>query len=193
MGKDEWLIAFAPITVLTTGGFVAVNFFRNRQSTGDLDYLLEPQWAYDNDVKGPLQRAVMRAARHLSFVEDWANEEMALFTPKTRREHLFQEAERQNVVLWESTHLRVLAAPWQWSVERKLRRINNNKHHPKRGSDIEDVLTLLKHMKAQRGGPLNREHIRTSSICSVELPPDYATMDEITAAYRNKYQEEVFQ
>lgn len=110
MGKDEWLIAFAPITVLTTGGFVAVNFFRNRQSTADLDYLLEPQWAYDEDVKKPVQRAVLRAARHLSFVEDWANEEMALFTPKSAG-HICFRRQRDRTSCFGRAHIYAFSPP----------------------------------------------------------------------------------
>lgn len=192
MGKDDWLIAFAPITLISTGGFLATNFFRNRESTGDIDYLLEPQWAHDNDIKKPLQNAITRAARHLGFIDDWVNEELAFFVPDQFRQLLFEKAEEQNIVLWEGTHLRVLAVPLDWALERKLRRIHNSKRHAKRPSDIADVLAIMKHLRTQNDGPLDREHIRTLNICSFETPPDQATMNEIAAAYREKYNEEAF-
>ena len=37
MGENPWLIAFAPIRLITAGGFVAVSYLKNRESTGDLD------------------------------------------------------------------------------------------------------------------------------------------------------------
>lgn len=192
MGKDQWLIAFAPITLLSAGGFLAVNFLRNRKSTGDLDYLLEPQWAHDNDIKGPLHTAMVKAARQAGLTEDWANEEMAFFVPDGSRKRLFEEAEKQNIVLWEGTNLRVLAVPLEWALERKLRRIYHQMQHIKRETDMDDALALLKHLRLQNRRPLDRERIRTLSICSKERPPDDATMREIAAAYREKYKEHVF-
>ncbi|CAI7668931.1 unnamed protein product [Penicillium pancosmium] len=192
MGQDDWLIAFAPITLISTGGFLATNFFHNRESTGDIDYLLEPQWAHDNDIKKPLRDAMTRAARHLGFIDDWLNDEVAFFVPDNHRELLFEKAEEQNIVLWEGANLRVLAVPLEWALERKLRRIHNSRRHIKRGSDISDVVAMLKHLRTQAGGPLNREYVRTMSICSFEMPPDKHTMNEIAAAYRDKYNEEAF-
>lgn len=192
MGQDDWLIAFAPITLISTGGFLATNFFHNRESTGDIDYLLEPQWAHDNDIKKPLRKAMTRAARHLGFIDDWLNDEVAFFVPDNHRELLFEKAEEQNIVLWEGANLRVLAVPLEWALERKLRRIHNSRRHIKRGSDISDVVAMLKHLRTKADGPLNRENVRTMSICSFEMPPDKHTMNEIAAAYRNKYNEEAF-
>ncbi|CEJ58838.1 hypothetical protein PMG11_07484 [Penicillium brasilianum] len=192
MGKDDWLIAFAPITLISTGGFLATNFFRNRESTGDIDYLLEPQWAHDNDIKKPLQNAITRAARHLGFVDDWVNEELAFFVPDQFRQLLFEKAEEQNIVLWQGTHLRVLAVPLEWALERKLRRIHNSRRHTKRISDVADVLAILKHLRTQNDAALDREYIRTLNICSFEIPPDQATMNEIATAYREQYKEEAF-
>lgn len=192
MGKDEWLVAFAPITLLSAGGFLAVNFMRNRESTGDFDYLLEPQWARDNDIKGPLHGDMTRTAKRLGFTNDWANEDMAFFVPDGPRQQLFEEAQKQNIVLWDGTNLRVIAIPLEWALERKLRRIHNEMQHDKRKSDMEDALALLRHLRSENRGPLKREYIRTLNICSSEMPPDHATMEDIAAAYRKKYGEEAF-
>lgn len=37
-----------PITLISTGGFVAVSHFRNRRSTEDIDYMLDPKADIDN-------------------------------------------------------------------------------------------------------------------------------------------------
>lgn len=192
MGKDGWLIAFAPIILISTGGFLATNYFHNRDSTGDLDYLLEPQWASDNDVKRPLQNAMVRTANRLGFSEDWVNDDMAFFIPEQSREDLFAMAEEQNIVLWEGINLRVLAVPLEYALERKLRRIHNSRKHVKRGSDIVDAVAILKHLRSHNKGPLSRENIRTLNICSFEMPPDNATMNEVASAYREKHGEEAF-
>ncbi|KKZ62406.1 hypothetical protein EMCG_03182 [[Emmonsia] crescens] len=192
MGKNEWLNAFAPITLLSAGGFLAVTYFGNRKSTGDLDYFLEPQWAHDKDINGPLRGAMLSTARCLGFADDWANEEMAFFISDNSRQLLFEEAEKQNIVLWEGPNLRILAVPLEWALERKLRRIHNGMQSSKRGSDMKDVLALLRHLTARNKGPLPREYIRTLNMCSTEMLPDHATMDEIAAAYQMEYNEEAF-
>ena len=192
MGKDEWLIAFAPITLLSAGGFLAVNFLQNRESTGDLDYFLEPQWADDMDIKQPLHDAMRRTAKLLGFAGGWVNEEMAFFVKQGSRQRLFEEAERQQIILWEGTNLRVLALPLEWALERKLRRIHNNMQTSKRESDIDDALALLRYLRAKNEGPLGRKYIQALNICSTEMPPDNATMDVITRAYQTKYNEDPF-
>ncbi|KAJ9202190.1 hypothetical protein DTO164E3_3119 [Paecilomyces variotii] len=192
MGKDEMLAAFAPITFLSTGGFLALRFLKNRQSTGDLDYLLEPEWSRDNDIKAPLHDAIKRVTRRLNFADDWLNDEMAFFVPLRSRKHLFDEAQKQNIVLWQGKNLRILAVPLEWALERKLRRIHAGAQGPKRGADISDAVALLKHIRDRNGGRLDRERIRTFSMCSYEPPPNRQTMDLVAFAYRRKYKEEVF-
>ncbi|KAK2758615.1 hypothetical protein FQN54_003305 [Arachnomyces sp. PD_36] len=192
MGKSEWLSAFAPITILSSGGFLAVNYLGNRETTADLDYCLEPQWVHDDDIKGPLEDAITSTARSLKFTTDWANQDMALFISDKYRQLLFEEAEKQNIVLWEGPNLRILAVPLEWALERKLRRVHNAMNRTKRDTDISDALALLKHLTTRNGEPLSREYIRTLNICSTETLPDHATMDDIAEAYREKYNEEAF-
>ncbi|QSS63973.1 hypothetical protein I7I51_01034 [Histoplasma capsulatum] len=102
--------------------------------TSDLDYFLEPQWADDEDIKEPLRNAVSSTGKALDFVDGWANDDMAFFISYRSRQLLFEEAKKQNIVLWE---------------ERKLRRIHNGMQDHKRDSDTSDALALLKTESAQ--------------------------------------------
>lgn len=94
-------------------------------------------------------------------------------------------------MLWEGSHLRVLVL-LEWALEQKLRRIHNGMQSSKRGTDINDALALLRHLKMRNGGLLEREYIRTLDICSTEMVPDHGTMDEIATTYGKKYHEEAF-
>lgn len=67
MGQNAWLIAFAPIRLITAGGFVAVSYLKNRDSTGDLDYLIDPEFAGDKDIESALQSVVLSVAEQLSY------------------------------------------------------------------------------------------------------------------------------
>lgn len=190
--KDGWLTAFAPFTLLAAGGFLAVSYLKSRESTDDLDYLLEPQWAQDNDIKRPLREAMERVGAQMQFNDKWINEDMALFVTKESREYLFEEAHKQNIVLWQSPNVLVLAAPMEWALERKLRRLHAADRGRKAEFDLQDALALLKYLKDKSNGPLDREHIRNLNVNTFDVLPDFATMDRVAAAYRKKYNEEVF-
>lgn len=180
--------------MLSAGGFLAVSFLKNRESTEDLDYLLEPEWAHDSDIKKSLYSTIEKVSEKLHFTRGWINDEMAFFVSDQSRQRLYEKAEEQNIVLWEGANLRILAVPLEWALERKLRRINNEKQNEsvKRLTDLDDALTILKYLREQNRGPLDKEYIRTLNICSTEMLPDHRTMDRIASEYRKKYNEEAF-
>lgn len=172
---------------------MAVTFLKCRKSTEDFDYLLEPQWAHDDDVKKPLHSAIENAAKNVEFGPEWANEDMGAFVSTQDRERLFQLAEEQNIVLWQGEHFRVLAVPLKWALERKLRRLQHNTMNTsKRDTDLSDALALLRYLKEKEGAPLDQEHIRTLCIASREMPPDQETMKRVAEAYQMQYGEKIF-
>ena len=120
------VVAFAPITMVAAGGGVlAVMHLNSRAATGDLDFLLDPEWAFDDDIRSPLNEAIQKVARNLVFNKQWANEDMAVLVTSSARRLLFTEAEKQNVVLFDGKNIRVLAAPIEWALER-IRKLNAN-------------------------------------------------------------------
>lgn len=72
MGQNAWLIAFAPIRLVTAGAFVAVSYLKNRDRKGDLNYLIDPEFAGDRDIEGALRSAVLSVAERLSYKVDSA-------------------------------------------------------------------------------------------------------------------------
>ncbi|KAK2793312.1 hypothetical protein FQN50_010009 [Emmonsiellopsis sp. PD_5] len=190
--NDPMTVAFAPITVITAGGFLAVTFLKNRTATGDLDYLLPPQWADDKDIKTPLRQAIRKVATGLDFNDEWANDDVSLFVSSRARETLFQQAKEQNIVLFTGEHIRVLAAPIEWAIERKIRRLYMGERDRKAEFDMSDCLTMLKYLRDRNDGPLDEEHIRTLNVNGFDVVPDKKTMDRIAAAYCEKYNEDVF-
>lgn len=191
--NDPWLGAFAPLTLIAADGFVAVTYLQSRESTEDLDYLIEPRWAQDDDIKKPLREVIDKVGSQMKFNADWINEELALFVTKVSSVLLFEEAQKQNIILWESRNLLILAAPMAWAFERKLRRIATADRGQKSELDLEDALAMLKHLRERNDGLLlDREHIRRLNVNSFDIIPDSATMDFVAAAHRAKYQEEIF-
>ncbi|KAL1952702.1 hypothetical protein VTO42DRAFT_4424 [Malbranchea cinnamomea] len=192
LAKYEMIVAFAPITLISSGGFLAVAYLKNRTTTGDLDYLLAPEWAADEDIKTPLRDAIFKVAKELNFNYEWANEDISLFVTNTARVSLFEQAERQGIVLFEGEQIRVLAAPIEWAVERKIRRLYAGNRERKAEFDMSDCLAMLKCLRDRKNGPLDREYNRTLNINGFDVLPDDKTLDAIAAAYRDKYEEEIF-
>ncbi|EFE38595.1 hypothetical protein TRV_06729 [Trichophyton verrucosum HKI 0517] len=192
MGKNEMIAAFAPIRMIAAGGFLAVMYLQSRNSTGDLDYLLEPEWAKDPDIQRPLKEAIFKIGERLFFDTEWANEDVALFVTSSTREELFRKAEEQNIVLFKGENLVLLAAPMEWAVERKIRRIYAVDRSRKAEFDMNDCLAMLKCLRERQDGPLDREYIRTLNVNSFDVLPDHQVMELIATAYRDKYHEEIF-
>lgn len=53
LGENPFLAAFAPITLMASGGFFAMIHFQTRKTTEDLDYIVDPGWADDEEIKTP--------------------------------------------------------------------------------------------------------------------------------------------
>ncbi|KAL3476821.1 hypothetical protein BJX99DRAFT_246650 [Aspergillus californicus] len=192
LGKFDFIVAFAPIKLITAGGFLAVNYFKNRETTKDLNYLLDPEWATDEDIKKPLEQAISRVSKRLQISEQWANEDMASYVTKETRMHLFRKALKQNIILFRGDHLIILAAPIKWALKRKIRWMFAPGRDRNVDVDMNDLLAMLKYIRDRKGGPLPREHLRTQSVNSFDVVPDTSGMEQIAAAYREKYRDEIF-
>ncbi|PYI28869.1 hypothetical protein BP00DRAFT_427980 [Aspergillus indologenus CBS 114.80] len=192
LGANDFIVAFAPIRIIAAGGFLAVSYLRNRESTGDIDFLMEPEFAEDKDIQLPLQEAIRAVAVRHSFNLEWINEDMAVFVTRNTRQALFAQAEKQNITLFKGENLEVLAAPLEWALERKLRRIQSGRRDHKGDFDMLDALALLRELRVRNRGPLDEESIRTMNMNGFDVLPTHETMQRIGREYRAKYGEDVF-
>lgn len=192
MGNNAWLVAFAPIRVLTAGGFLAVTYLKNRDSTGDLDYLIEPEYVGDQEIQRALDDAVRNVALRLRYNDEWMNDAMSIFVTRKARQDLFERALRDGVTLFKGEHLEVLAAPIEWALERKLRRIHGTSRDRKAESDMSDAVAILKYLRTRNDGPLDLESIRTMNVNGFDILPDEGTMQKVADEYRRVYNEEIF-
>lgn len=192
MGGDPWIVAFAPIRIISSGGFLAVSYLKNRDSTGDIDYLIDPEFAGDREVQAALRTAIHAVADRFEFTNKWINEDMAIFVTKEARRTLFAQAERQGITLFRGEHLEILAAPLEWALERKLRRIHAADRDRKAEYDMADAVALLRHLKERNQRPLDAEWIRTMNTNGFDILPNDETMRRVAREYRRKYHEDVF-
>jgi hypothetical protein len=192
MSSNDWINAFAPIRIISAGGFLAVTYLKNRQSTGDIDYLIDPEFAEDKDIKGPLQTAINAVAHQLKYEDKWINEDMAIFVTKKTRQTLFKQAEKQGIMLFKGKSLEILAAPLEWALERKIRRIYAAERGRKIENDLTDAVALLRELRARNRGPLDGKYIQRLNMNGFDVLPDHETMQRVAREYRLKYNEDIF-
>ncbi|EGC46505.1 conserved hypothetical protein [Histoplasma capsulatum var. duboisii H88] len=159
--EDEMIYAFSPITMVSLGGYLAVSHFQNRSTTEDIDVIIDPEFASDKALHRRLQLAMVKS--------------------------IFEDAEKQNIILWSGENIRILAAPLEWGLETKLRRLPTKPHHLKAITDVEDVLVILNTLIDQNEGPLERDTIRKLNRNGFDVAIAHSVLDRVAKAYQERY------
>lgn len=167
-------------------------YFKNRKTTGDLDYILNPEWRKD-DIRRPIREPIGEVAEKHKYAYDWANDHVSLFVRAEAQEKLTRDAIEQNIVLWSGENIRVLAAPIEWALETKLRRMHTRGgRYQKAESDMSDAMMLLNILRGKKGGKLDMGYYRTLNANGFDPVPDERTLLRVAAAYKEKYNEDIF-
>lgn len=145
-----------PIVLVAVGGYVSVKILNNRDSTGDIDYILDPRTQNEAKVNEKLRRAVREVASRRGYHAEWINDRVSGFVYDNSAQPLVERSVQQNVVLYRSNNLVVYAVEWEWSFARKLRRVATQG----REVDIDDAARTLHIINQQRGHPMRRERAR---------------------------------
>ncbi|PGH29216.1 hypothetical protein GX50_08051 [[Emmonsia] crescens] len=192
MGKDLMIHAFSPITMISPGGYIAVTYFENRISTEDIDVIIDPDYAGERDLLNLLRTTMMDVGDYLGYGKKWINDSVALFLTTPSRRSLFDDAKKQDIVLWSGENLRVLAAPLEWGLESKLRRLSAKPNHPKRVTDMSDVLVLLNALINKNKGALNRDVVLGMNRNGFDLAIKEQVLDQVAEEYEGQYGEKPF-
>ncbi|KAF3482281.1 uncharacterized protein GIQ15_05040 [Arthroderma uncinatum] len=192
LSKDAFITAFAPIQLLCSGEFLCLKYLKCRSTAFELDYLLDPEWSKDEDIKTPLYASMATITRQLGYDEDWLNEDMGLFVTKICRTRLLECAKKQGIVLFRGENVIIYGAPMEWALERKIRRIYAAGKLDKKEPDVADALAMMKWIRERDGKQLEREFIRTLNLNTFDMVPDGQTMELLAEAYRERYGEEIF-
>ncbi|CAG7930368.1 unnamed protein product [Penicillium olsonii] len=192
MGRNPFIVAFAPIRFITAGGYLAVSYLQSRESTGDIDCLIDPEFVGDKDIITPFEEAVQVVAKKLDYNPEWMNDAMSIFVIQKTRKLLFEQADQQDIILYKGENLEIRAAPIEWALERKLRRIHAVYRNNKGAMDISDAVAMLKHMRTRNDGPMDGEVVRKMNMNGFDVEPDRETMNRVADEYRRKYGEEIF-
>ncbi|KAG1741541.1 uncharacterized protein EDB91DRAFT_333994 [Suillus paluster] len=103
------------ITIVAVGGAINTMFLRSRASTGDVDF-----FSVDRTNHKVLQGAIESTAKTMQLGKGWMNNHTAIFIPADTMNNIYNEAIRNNVVVFNKPGLKVVAAPWMYCLVAKL-------------------------------------------------------------------------
>lgn len=187
-GKSELLRVISPIRVISAGGFVAITHFKNRESTVDIDYSIDPDLHDNEDVKEDIRLATRAVAKEFEYRDDWFNDEMTLFTARSIRPKLFEESVDQGLILWQGKRLIIYAMKFEWALERKVRRLSYGSKGRDSKADLSDAVVILHSLVEQNSDrPVGREYVKQLNLNGFDLLPHESTLDVLADAYQKTY------
>lgn len=156
-----------------------------KKTTKDVDF-----WAPDRDTNIIVSEAGRAVARRLDYDPFWLNSNMSIFID-TKHTHIgfFENAERQNVRLYESEQLVVYAADWRYQLVQKLIRIERLHQGPFRDTQLSDIVYLT--MAVLDGRKEIRKNVVRSWYRYTKGIKD-RTFDEVNYAYYDRFRALVF-
>jgi hypothetical protein len=112
-----------PVELISAGGFISTVYFQSRHATEDLDFFTVTQlseteiWIFYDIVS--------KVTDWLSWNRDWMNTGIGVTIPNdpAGRKQWIDAARAQNVVLYRKGKLTIYAAPWEWCISSKLKRM----------------------------------------------------------------------
>ncbi|KAG0707877.1 hypothetical protein DFH29DRAFT_893913 [Suillus ampliporus] len=103
------------ITVVAVGGAINTMLLRSRASTADVDF-----FSVDRTNNKDLVGAIESTAKTMQLGKSWMNNHTALFIPPNTMNNIYNEAIRDNVIVFNKPGLKVVAAPWMYCLVAKL-------------------------------------------------------------------------
>lgn len=184
-------MSVAPIRLMSVGGFVSVKLFQNRNSTIDVDCLMDPNFDAVHEYRNEFWRAVRQVAVSFGDLEtDWLNDELRNFIRSSKRQDLFLESVEQDIVMYQGKNLMIFAGKMEWALERKIRRIANA--HRARLKDIDDAVAVTRFIIDACGGPLSADWVENLNRNGFDVANMRRGMEAVSARYRELHGEACF-
>lgn len=180
----------APIRLISVGGSLAVLLCGNRNSSTDIDCILDPQVAENDEYAAEWSQAGADAARTAQLYHGWLNQQLAIFVRRDKRRALFLESIQQDIILYEGENLFIYAGRLDWALERKIRRVAHAEERKKeKNVDTPDAAALIKLMTSRDDydTPLSFEFIRGLNYNGFDVAPTHEAIQEVATYYKEKY------
>ncbi|RBR23883.1 uncharacterized protein FIESC28_03352 [Fusarium coffeatum] len=131
------------VECVAVDGAVNTLYLRSRESTHDVELLLNDPASKESDILSNAASFANTSAQG-SLGESWLNSSMQLFLPRYVQTSLFEEAKKQNEIVFEhqgtNGGLKVYAAPWSYALCSKL---NHSCDNHNRSEGMDDAVDYL--------------------------------------------------
>ncbi len=183
-------MSVAPIRLISVGGSMAVLLCGNRDSSTDIDCILDPQVDENEEYVAEWNNAVVNTAKAALLHSDWLNQQLAIFVRKDKRRILFLESIQQGIILYEGDNLVIYAGRLDWALERKIRRVAYATDRQKgKNVDMLDAAAIIKLMTSRDdySTPLTFDFIRSLNFNGFDLAPTTDAIEAVARYYKEKY------
>lgn len=183
-------MSVAPIRLISVGGSLAVLLCGNRNSSTDIDCILDPQVAENDDYAAEWSKVVADAAEVVQLYDGWLNQQLAIFVRRDKRRTLFLESIQQDITLYRGSNLVIYAGRLDWALERKIRRVAHAQDRRReKNVDTPDAAAIIKLMTSRDdyATPLSLEFLKGLNYNGFDVAPTDDAIQEVAAYYKEKY------
>lgn len=154
-----------------------------RTSTADVDF-----FGNGKGVPAELKAATEVVTKRLGLAKGWLNNHTALFINANKIESLYDEAIKDNIVLFKQTGLTVLAAPWRYSLVAKVEKAGKA---TAKSYDIEDAAGYLHQLiqAKKKKDPVKESELKAWATEYRATISD-ANIDKVAAQYKKQYSQD---
>ncbi|KAL6361824.1 hypothetical protein LRP88_05301 [Fusarium phalaenopsidis] len=182
IAKSEDLKADAPLKLVSSGGFVAVDMLGTREMTTEIDYILSPDSPDPGKLRRELYRAIVHMAQSHNISRGWIrNIESFVQGGDNEKQRLIRDSISQDIALWRGANLTVYAVEWHWALAHKLKMMENG-----READTRDAVAILSELYMICQGPLPRNIIQSWDNL-VHAPIKDSAIDVLATAFLARY------
>ncbi|KAK4242144.1 hypothetical protein C8A03DRAFT_11647 [Achaetomium macrosporum] len=190
IGKSELLRSVARLRLISVGGSLAVRVCLNRETSYDIDCMLDPNVAAAHEYREEFEAAISQVAEMRGYMPDWLNQQVEMFVSKERRMHLFLESVQQGITIYEGKNLIIYAGSLSWALERKIRRVAHARDRRKnKHVDVSDAAALVRLMRRPGEPPISFRYIRELNLNGFDVPPTDEAIQEVAKYYTDVYGE----
>lgn len=180
-------MSVAPLRFIAYGGLLAVTVFGNRESTKDVDVLLEPNVYEAEEYRHELEELVQGIAAEANYKPDWFNDELKLFIGRDKRQQLFFDSFDQHIIAFQGTNMVIYAGSLDFGLERKLRRLEERRGELRGTKDASDSVAIVHQLNAGSAHPLSMEYVQGLDRNGFGIPVGQRAIEAVSQEYIRTY------
>ncbi|KIM46940.1 hypothetical protein M413DRAFT_16501 [Hebeloma cylindrosporum] len=168
------------VVIVAVGGAINTVLLGTRASTADVDF-----FGNGKGIPAELKAATEAVTKKLGLAKGWLNNHTALFINADKIESLYDDAIKDNIVVFKKPGLTVLAAPWKYSLVAKVEKAGKGTAKP---YDIKDAAGYLHQLiqAKKKKEPVKESELKAWAT-EYRATISQADIDKVAAEYKKQY------